>query len=128
MGWNLAILNSSNLDYVSNMNKNTGSHLIYSFYLRAIKCLDQGLPIFLGQIFNEVQTVLGRTHQLPVYSWNNGTENVVLEKNQINELPTVQSDEEMLVEMVENKKNNELVVEEGDVGSDDDEQKEASDS
>merc|ERR1712228_421501 len=109
--WNLAILNSSNLDYVSNMSQTTGSHLIYSFYRRAMKSFDDGYPIALGQIFHQVQEVLGRTHQLPTYLWNNGTENIELRKNK---LKIAHSNHEMLVEMIEPKENAKIELQQSD--------------
>merc|ERR1712228_896926 len=79
--WLLAVINSSNPDYVSGMNAKNGSHLIFSFYLHAIQCLDMNRSIYLGQIFHKIQQELGKFAQLPVYSWNNGTEHIKLKKN-----------------------------------------------
>merc|ERR1712228_1141398 len=114
--WLLAVINSSNPDYVSGMNAKNGSHLIFSFYVDAIQCLDNHHSIYLGQIFNKIQQELGKVAQLPVYLWNNGTEHIKLKKNK---MQIAQSNEEMMVEMIETQGNDDLILEEGDGGNDD---------
>merc|ERR1712204_97520 len=74
--FNLAILNSSNLDYTSWMNNVDGSYLIFNFCKKANECLDAAKDVVLSDIFYEIQDELAHDKQLPVYSWNNDTRNI----------------------------------------------------
>merc|ERR1712129_395035 len=74
--FNLAILNSSNLDYTSWMNNVDGSYLIFNFCKKANECLDAAKDVVLSDIFYEIQNELAHDKQLPVYSWNNDTRNI----------------------------------------------------
>ena len=89
--WKLAVLNSSNLDYQSFLDTRFGSKMIYGFYSRAMACLDKGRSVYLGEIFGEIQLELGKTHQLPTFTWNNNTDHVVLKRNS-KKVPNVETE------------------------------------
>jgi len=90
--FNLAILNSSNLDYTSWMNSVDGSYLIFNFCKKANECLDAAKDVVLSDIFYEIQDELAHDKQLPVYSFNNDTRNVKLVKKEQTAIETEGND------------------------------------
>merc|ERR1712129_340912 len=90
--FNLAILNSSNLDYTSWINNVDGSYLIFNFCKKANECLDAAKDVVLSDIFYEIQDELAQDKQLPVYSWNNDTRNIKLVKESQTQVLTNDAD------------------------------------
>eukprot|EP01084_Bolivina_argentea_P094502 169890_1 len=79
----LAELHAANQDFQSRLNSRIGSYLIHSFVEKTkigLQKNSKDMP-FLGEIFGEIQTDLEKSTQLPIYTWNNGTENIRLRKN-----------------------------------------------
>jgi len=98
--WKLAILNSSNLDYQSWLSNDVGSYMIHWFYKRAMERLESGKAVYLGEIFDEIQADLGKTHQLPTFTFNNGTRWVKLEKNKVGLDEAKMKTNEEMIEMI----------------------------
>jgi len=74
----LAVLNAANEGFQSKMTADIGSYVIHGFWRRATALLkEKGEIPRIGKIFAEIQNDLGAWKQMPVFEWNNDTENVV---------------------------------------------------
>merc|ERR1712087_480196 len=76
----LAVLNAANEGFQSKMNCDVGSYVIHGFWRRATALLAETGEVPLKVIFKEIQDDLGTYKQMPVFTWNNDTELVVLKQ------------------------------------------------
>merc|ERR1719486_657357 len=78
--YQLAVLNASTWGFQSKLNTGSGSYLISGFVDKAEKELaSKGYVPRIGGLFKQIQDELrSRNKQLPLYIWNNNTENIQL--------------------------------------------------
>merc|ERR1712087_225388 len=68
----------ANEGFQSKMNCDVGSYVIHGFWRRATALFVETGAVPLKVIFKEIQDDLGAYKQMPVFTWNNDTELVVL--------------------------------------------------
>jgi len=93
----LAVLNAANEGFQSKLNCDVGSYVIHGFWRRATALLAETGAVPLKVIFKEIQDDLGSYKQMPVFTWNNDTELVVLKPCKAPLTLTVKSEDELQV-------------------------------
>merc|ERR1712232_623314 len=79
----LARVNAANAGFTSNLNKKTGSLLIYKMFNKYVDALDGRRSPFpyIHEVFDEIQTELQKEgRQLPESTWNDNTRYLVFKK------------------------------------------------
>eukprot|EP01084_Bolivina_argentea_P258233 435274_1 len=83
--YRLAKINAANKDFQSRIDSGFGSHMIYQFVTKMNEHLEHGNEIpFIVDIFKEIQEELGKTKQLPEFTWNNDTDLIRFKMNKSN--------------------------------------------
>eukprot|EP01084_Bolivina_argentea_P216973 368471_1 len=113
----LAMVHAANKDFQAKMANDSGSYLVQEFVNGAVDGLMNRKVPFIGEIFKTIQEKLGQKTQLPIFTWNNSTENIRFNVNVSNdkfEIPPKEQSNELEIankaiqKLVMDKENDEV--------------------